>query len=219
MYVHVFKCFSMSVKLFLAIPCYSQKIQLECALSIVQLNNTMQQRGITVQMSGLTGESLLFIARNVLVKHFLNSGCTHLLFIDDDIKFDAEDIDRMIQADKDLIGGAYSSKNTSNPSIVCTMLENDVNVESDIVNVKHVGTGLMLIKRRVFEHMLQYTTEIDHNGEPLLLFFDHKTGSGTYMSEDYYFCDKWRQCGGDVFLAKFTNTIHYGNIGFPHGKN
>jgi hypothetical protein len=202
-------------KIYIAVPCYSQKIQLECAFSIIKLHETLRCMNVSVQMSGLTGESLLFIARNVLVREFMNSDCTHMLFIDDDIEFDALDIIKMLDANKGVIGGAYSTKNTSDPMLVSSSISH-VEQYDQMPIVNHVGTGLLLIQRHVFQHIYKTAKikEINHNGSQLALFFNHMTSDGTYMSEDYYFCNIWRECGGLVYLAKWTTTRHFGVVGF-----
>jgi hypothetical protein len=34
--------------------------------------------------------------------------------------------------------------------------------------------------------------------------------SKAYTSEDFTFCKRWRQIGGQVFLAPWTRTVHVG---------
>ena len=49
-------------------------------------------------------------ARNVLTKNFLESDCTHLLFVDSDIAFLPRDVQRIISHDEDVVGGIYPLK-------------------------------------------------------------------------------------------------------------
>ena len=203
-------------KLFIAIPCYNQKIQLECMFSIIKLHEAMRCINVDVQMSGLTGESLLFIARNILVREFLNSDCTHMLFIDDDIEFHADDIVKMLKVNKCVIGGAYSTKNQDDPRIVSSGIEkNEQHNEMPLVN--YLGAGLLMVQRHVFEniYVASKIKVITHNGTQLALFFNHLSNDGNYMSEDYYFCQVWKECGGCVYLARWTRTRHFGVVGFP----
>ena len=35
-----------------------------------------------------------------------------------------------------------------------------------------------------------------------------------YLSEDYYFCKLWKECGGDIWMDLDTNLNHSGNMDF-----
>ena len=61
-------------------------------------------------VSMLFNESLITRGRNALVHNFLKTDCTHLMFIDSDIKFNANEIPRMFEVDKDVICGIYPKK-------------------------------------------------------------------------------------------------------------
>jgi glycosyltransferase involved in cell wall biosynthesis len=95
----------------------------------------------------------------------------------------------------------------------------------EIVRVSEAGTGMMLIKRSVFKKMEEAFPEnayvSDHSRDVLSgvekkMFAYFRTGifDGRYLSEDYYFCHKWREIGGDIWLFPWAITTHYGTYGF-----
>jgi len=95
----------------------------------------------------------------------------------------------------------------------------------EIVRVSEAGTGMMLIKRSVFKKMEGAFPEnayvSDHSRDVLSgvekkMFAYFRTGifDGRYLSEDYYFCHKWREIGGDIWLFPWAITTHYGTYGF-----
>lgn len=107
---------------------------------------------------------------------------------------------------------------------VFTALESDTKIR-EIIKVSEAGTGLMLIKRDVFAKIKEKFPEniyISDNSEDLInksereMFAYFKTGivNKRYLSEDYYFCHKWREIGGDVWLFPWAVTAHYGNYPF-----
>ena len=107
---------------------------------------------------------------------------------------------------------------------VFSTLDDDTKV-GEIVRVAEAGTGFMLIKRSVFEKMAKAFPEnayvSDHSADVLKgvekkMFAYFRTGifNGRYLSEDYYFCHKWREIGGDVWLFPWALTTHYGTYGF-----
>ena len=82
----------------------------ENAIGHINATKLFLDRGIGYNWQFLYNESLITRARNGLVKMFYQTDCTHLLFIDADISYRAEDIVSMIDADKDIICGVYPKK-------------------------------------------------------------------------------------------------------------
>ncbi len=56
---------------------------------------------IALTLRHLPGESLISRARNNLVSQFLRTSCTHLMFIDADLAFEAASVGRMLDLDAD----------------------------------------------------------------------------------------------------------------------
>jgi hypothetical protein len=96
--------------------------------------------------------------------------------------------------------------------------------------VRPAGTGFLMIRRRVFETMcrnpayasLQFFGEHSHDalaGSPnrFALFecmIDPK--SGTYLSEDFAFCKRWTDIGGEIWADLESRLDHVGPSVF-HG--
>ena len=177
----------MNKKIFVATPMYGGQCAGYYTQSIMELNMLLQKSGVEAQYSFMFNESLITRARNALTNGFLKSGCTHLLFIDSDIKFRATDIMAMLEADKDIICGIYPKKEI-NWTEVDKAVKDGVPVEglkhrtaSLVINLKDYsgtvtvpanqpveifngGTGFMLIKRETFEtlkkHVPSYNNDI-----------------------------------------------------------
>jgi hypothetical protein len=45
-------------------------------------------------------------------------------------------------------------------------------------------------------------------------YFRTEIFENRYLSEDYYFCKKWRDLGGEIWLFPWAQTTHYGTYGF-----
>ena len=74
---------------------------------------------IPYTVSTLANESLVTRGRNTLVSFFMeNPKATHLMFIDADIEFNAEDILRMVAYNKPIVVGAYPKKAVNWDSII-----------------------------------------------------------------------------------------------------
>jgi hypothetical protein len=163
-------------KLFVATPMYGGMAHGLYIKSSLDLQNIMSKYGIETKFSFLFNESLITRARNYLVDEFLRSECTHLLFIDSDINYSAQDVVALMALDKDVIGGPYPKKaiNWENvakaarqhPDMEPQELEKLVgqyvfNVVkgtksfsvTEPLEVMEIGTGFMMVKREVFDKM------------------------------------------------------------------
>ena len=80
------------------------------AQSILSMPGILQQNEIDVVFSFMFNESLIQRARNLLAANFMKTDCTHLMFIDSDIRFNPADVVKMVQADKEVICGIYPKK-------------------------------------------------------------------------------------------------------------
>jgi hypothetical protein len=100
-------------------------------------------------------------------------------------------------------------------------------VQNGMVKVKDLGTGFMMIKKSVVEIMmykyedLQYRNNVagyhsDAAAEYFYTLFDTEIDpdSKVYLSEDYLFCKRWRECGGDCWLDLGISLNHTGMFDF-----
>ena len=100
-----------------------------------------------------------------------------------------------------------------------------VNVVDNLVKLKDAGTGFMCIQKDVIQQMFEKYPEtkyvndinVDQKFEPYMYaLFDCiiDPDSKRYLSEDYTFCRRWQQMGGDVFLDPRTALNHVGHYTF-----
>ena len=239
----------MTVKVFVATPMYGGQCYGFFAQSMMMLQLAVQQRGWHMASSFMFNESLIERARNSLAHAFLKTDCTHLLFIDADIRFDAGQVLALFEADKDIICGIYPKKEINWEEVV-KATNNGVPIEqlkhhtgswvvnlvgyegtvtvpqNEPVEIWAGGTGMMLIKRHVFEKMRDVVPSykndvVDLSGqnkpqEVIHQFFACSIEPGTerLLSEDYHFCRTWRNMGGKLYAAPWMNLGHCGSYIF-----
>lgn len=167
-------------KIFLAVPMYGGMCNGTFAKSLSELSAICQQHGVVLRTYFLFNESLIQRARNYCADEFMRSDCTHLMFIDADIGFNAGDVITMLalmsqESEYDVMCGPYAKKCISwekikhavdrgfadeNPNdleqFVGDYVFNAVpGVQSIALNepaeVLESGTGFMMIQRRTFE--------------------------------------------------------------------
>ena len=201
--------------------------------------NKMKSVGVPVYWAQITNESLITRARNELARLFLEKGMDYLMFIDADISFDGTAVAQLMAADRDITCGIYPKKEVDWKQIskaaklgkenlqdyggafVFNMTGQMQESDSDgVIEVRHGGTGFMLIKRQVFldlmPHVPTYRVSTHReNGEyikPLTheFFATSIDETGALLSEDYHFCDLWRKHGGKIYANPFIKLEHVG---------
>ena len=100
-----------------------------------------------------------------------------------------------------------------------------VQIVDNLVKLKDAGTGFMCIQKEVIQQMFDWYPEtkyvndinVDQKFEPFMYaLFDCiiDPESRRYLSEDYTFCRRWQEKGGDVFLDPRTALNHVGHYTF-----
>lgn len=96
---------------FIATPMYGGMCHGDFATSLFRVATVLGNAQIQVILSTRANAPMVTQVRDDLAYDFLDHPeCTHLMFIDSDVGFQAEDIVSMIAADKDVIMGLYPRK-------------------------------------------------------------------------------------------------------------
>ena len=212
------------------IPAYGGQVSHGSLISVIRLERACRARGIPIDYEVIANESLITRARNYLASVFLRSGRSHLLFIDADIQFEPEDILRMYDLGLPLIGGLYPKKNLLGPDATLSghfamtplqgMQGKTLADPAEPLPVLHIGTGIMLVQRTVFDQLAPWVPTYTISGTEYRAFFDTSiTPEGAYLSEDYHFCALWRRAGGTVHAAPWCRVTHWGTHGFSGTTN
>lgn len=231
--------------IFIATPMYGGTCHGAYAQSVFQIMKTLSDKGYGVIFRDMYNASMITWARDVLTALFLKSGADYLLFLDSDQTFRVQDIERMLDEDRDIILGAYPKKmiNWDNVANVISQgcppseahrfgmvpnfqLLDDQNLPENLTESFEVaggGTGMMLIKKEVFEKMKPevetYRTNMPGIAnldpqEEIGNYWKTEIVDGEYKMEDYNFCRKWRDLGGSVYVAPWAKSTHYGTYEF-----
>lgn len=235
--------------IFVATPMYGGMCTGQFTRSMLQLVIELERRSWQYSYFFRYNESLITRGRNMLASTFLDTDATHLLFVDSDINFDAQEVLKMVDADKDVICGIYPMKQINWGSVEAAVkngvptdqLENHTG--QWVVNFKNYeeaattrmdtpfeifngGTGMMLIKRHVFEKMAEKIPHyivnendkfmMQKRGKKIPEFFTTSIDpdTGVLLSEDYHFCRVWREMGGTIWAAPWVGLDHVGTYVF-----
>jgi len=110
--IQQYKSLHKNTKIYILTPCFGGTCYVNYVLSLMKTIEFFKQIGIEVTIEFCKNDSLVSRARNNLVaKAMSDPGCTHILFIDNDISWNPVDILKLIVCDKPLVGGVYPLKN------------------------------------------------------------------------------------------------------------
>jgi len=240
--------FLASCSVFIGTPCYGGMLTDQYFLSLMRLMQVFGQFKINSSINTLRNESLIPRARNNLTAMFLHdTSFTHLLFIDADIEFDPESVIRLLALDRDIIAGAYPKK-TINWDQIRRAIDsgkkenlsvygaeyainfklnenNQVRTFAGAIEVLDASTGFMLVKREVFERMIEAFPETKYKNDSAIpdyladycyALWDTMIDpeSRRYLSEDYTFCRRFQQLGGEIWIDPYTALNHIGTYSF-----
>lgn len=230
-----------------ATPMYGGMCSGAYTRSLMALIENLKIKGHTPIYLDLSNESLINRARNTLTEMFLRTPSDYLLFIDADQGFDHNAVIKMIEEDVDIIGAAVPMKAINWERVATAAKEGKENLDrftalynvnmskeqkkamsekpGEKVEVDYIGTGLLLIKRNVFEVLKEYVGSYRSDqqhigginfGEAIYDFWKTTIDpdSERLLSEDYYFCKLWKEQGGKIYLAPYVKVVHVGTYWF-----
>jgi len=103
-------------------------------------------------------------------------------------------------------------------------LESVMNIENNLAKVKHIANGFMMLKRNVLTQLMDANPQLKYVDDTGFLeenehdyayaLFNSEVAYGHYLSEDWLFCDRWTNIGGEVFIDVTINLTHSGNVDF-----
>lgn len=233
----------------IATPMYGGQCSGGFTKSLIRTLSELSKEGIQTSFIDLYNESLITRARNTLTNMFLKSDSDYLLFIDADQTFRAQDIIRMIKHDKEMVGAPVPMKAINWDKVRLAALAEKQNLEqfsgiyninflpsvadkdtrislSEPLEVLYVGTGMLLIKREVFEKLSDSVQEYVYDGSTMPAydlvsgttkvknFWETAVVDQRLLSEDYNFCSMWRSIGGKVYVDLLAKVTHFGTYAF-----
>lgn len=215
-----------TTRVHICMPCYGGMLTEQVFMSFIKWSNTCRQLGIDWTLETMTNESLISRARNTLVAKFLNNpDSTHLFFVDADIGWEPWQLLVLLNHQKDVVGGLYPMKTLPIKWVVNGVEGAETEDNGNLLEVSKTGTGFMLIKRDVFDKVKEHDDTIHFNNDigldPALdknmyTFFDTVVRDGRYYSEDWDFCEKFRDLGGKIWVDKRVLLRHTGTFVFNH---
>lgn len=210
-------------------------------------NYLRQYGNIDLKLLFKDGDALITRARASLLSQFLDDpAATHLLFLDADIGFEPDQVLRLIANGAEMCAAIYPIKQIGWDRVAAAVAAgrdpaaaalqyvfevddpNAVVARDGFVQVRYAGTGFLMIRRAALERMCAAYPELryrrDHSVDAttesvnrFALFECMIAEDGTYLSEDFSFCKRWTDMGGEIWADLGSRLDHVGPMVF-HGN-
>jgi len=182
------------------------------------------QAGIMPMLAPHVGDSLVSRARNNVISHFLKTDADYLFTVDDDIGIPHDSIIKLIEADKDIIGGFYRLKQDPKPDEngefklvdhIAFRGKEPFNLNSNTpVEVKYISNGCVMHKRSFIESMVSLYPELyykeNQTGEDRWALYQPYVYNNEYLSEDWAFCQRAMDKGFKMYMHTGVLCSHWG---------
>jgi hypothetical protein len=188
-------------------------IEPECERGLARL----EARGYTVRRVG--GYAAIDQGRSQMATDALADGFDELMWIDSDVEFDPDAVEKLREHSLPIVCGIYPKKGVR--ALSCHLAPDTKQVifgtGGGLLDILYAATGFLHTRREVYETMRErlrlpvcneaFARALVPYFLPLIVTRD---GKPWYLGEDFSFCERARQC--DYRIVADT-TIRLGHIG------
>lgn len=188
-------------------------IHQECDQALKEL----ERRGYEVRRVG--GYAAIDQGRNQMATDALLDGFEETLWIDSDVGFHPDDVDRLRRHNLPIVCGIYPQKGKR--ALACHVAPGMPSVtfgkDGGLIEILYAGAGFLLVRREAY-YKVQYDLNLpvcnERFGAPMIPFFHPMIreieDAHWYLAEDYAFCERARRCGIPTFADTAVRLWHVG---------
>ncbi len=186
------------------------------AFSIQRSREALTAAGIQSAYFLLSGNCHVDDARNCIIQEFLLSDCTDLVFLDADVSWTPDQVVRLVQHDRDIVGGVYPFRrqDTHQAGDMPVRMLAGAEVRDGLLEVEGLPAGFMRIRRQPIETLAADAPHFKKKGSAteVPLLFERTLEEGTRWGGDLNFCNKWRRAGGKIYVDYEMRLGHTAKI-------
>ena len=177
----------------------------------------LERRGYPVWR--IRGYSAIDQGRNQLASDALGRGFEETMWIDSDVSFNPDDVDKLRRHQIPICCGIYPKKGKR--ELAVHTLEDTERLyfggRGGLVEIKYAATGFLHVRANVYETIeaqLKLPTCNQAWSRPMVPYFlpmlKEEPWGHWYLAEDYAFCERVRRCG---FQIMADTSFRLGHIG------
>src|SRR3990167_1773064 len=186
----------MPIRVHIGIGCQGTVMSKTCA-SIMGVLITSHDKitGYSIRQGGD-----IVSARTFCVQDAIEKKATHIFFVDSDMSFPSDTLERLLKHDKEIVTVEYNRRRLPAESVTTPLTERS---ETELYKARNIGGGCLLIKLEIFNRVLKPLAK------PYFNFGRGKDGM-VVIGEDTWFANTARDAGIDSWIDP---TIKVGHIG------
>lgn len=225
------------MKAIIGMPSGRGDVRVEVMSSIIHMIKEMDKLDIETEFVCVSYAEPS-VARNRLVKYFLDDSADLLIMQDDDVAIVPTIVKRILEFDAPMVGiylpqrrlnlkqftghvrsglSARAAAHATSPPIRPTTEQDNC-----ILEVDKIGGGFLALKREAFQlidqagQVTEYAFGLPGSQSTYKGYFNNviEEGGANYLGEDYSFCWRYKKAGGRIFAYKGPGITHYGIFGF-----
>ena len=203
---------------YVATPAYNGQVDCDYSQSLAETAFCCPLYGVKLTAGVMGNGAFIDLARNMFVKFFLEDykDCTHLFFVDSDLKFEPRAFIGLIRANLPIVAGVYRRRQEPEDYPIKFSEHPEkggLDYDGEWLLADRVPTGFLCIRRDVVEAMAKDAQQLKISGvEGTVprLFYTKIDSDSRFVGEDYCFCDD--------YIAMYGKKIYvWPNLDFVHG--
>lgn len=197
----------------IAIPAYSGTVHLGTMRSVVRDMTALMARGDLVTIEDECGNTDISDARAAIVARFLKGDGTDLVFVDHDVMWGEGALVRLVDYPVDFVAGIYPRRAEPIEYSVRYLDNKELFAVNGLIEVAGVAAGFMRCSRSMLERMVWSYAGLSYvrQEQSICGLFDPYRLDDRKLSEDYSFCQRWRDIGGKVWIDPEIKMGHVGS--------
>jgi GT2 family glycosyltransferase len=145
-------------------------------------------------------------SRNILIQAAKEQECSHILFIDDDMTYPADGLNKLLEHDLDVVSGLYLSRSYPHQAVVFDLADDDglccpmyLIEKPNLTPIAAAGFGFLLVKMSVFDKL----------DEPYVRLGELDSEE---WCDDIGFCKRMREAGIQLYCDSTVMCGHMGTV-------
>jgi hypothetical protein len=212
------------INMMIVVSAHRSAVHPRCMTSILDAGRVLSSNKIQFRVSTVEQNNPALIYDLFASLVVQDATFTHVLFLDGDIRFGPGTFLRMLKTAMPMVGLACPHRQSEPRFAVTFQDRKETPVTNGLVEVKGIGLAATLIRRSVFETMIEkqivFSSKLAPPTAPALTgplynFFHPICTRERRLSEDASFGVRWReQCGGRIYALIDEDVGHFGDHEF-----
>mgnify|MGYP003393569411 CR=1 FL=1 len=212
-------------RVWIAVPAYTGQAHLGTVRTLLTEVLALSALGDDVTVFDEVGNGLIGDARAIIVAKARAENCTHLIWLDQDVVAPAGTFQRLLDAPVDMAVACYPQRKDPIEFAMRwdqTKSELWADPKTGLLSVAGTPFGCVMTTRAMLDRMCEQYSDLDFychtapNNRACALFSDYwlpatePSAPRLKLGEDYAFCQRWLDMGGQVWVDPEITLGHVG---------